>query len=97
LEVEIAQMSNLQAPRKQIVSTLFDDGDGVLVDLNSRRYYQLNESAMMVWTGLEKGHAVPEIVSEMTSTFSVSPEHAVKSVEKILRDFQANNLLQVQP
>lgn len=80
-------------PRQQIVSTLFDDGDGVLVDLNTRRYYQLNASAMMVWTGLEKGHDVPELVREITSAFSVSAEHAMTSVERILRDFQANNLL----
>lgn len=84
-------------PRKQIVSTLFDDGDGVLVDLETKRYYQLNESAMMVWTGLEKGQAIAEIVTEMTVTFEVSPEHAVKSVERILRDFQANNLLRAEP
>lgn len=84
-------------PGKQIVSTLFDDGDGVLVDLNTKRYYQLNESAMMVWTGLEKGQALPEIVSKITSTFEVSREHAVESVEKILRDFQANNLLRPKP
>ena len=90
-------MSNLQKPRKQIVSTLFDDGDGVLVDLNTKRYYQLNESAMMVWTALEKGRAIPEIVSEITFTFEVSPEHAVESVERILRDFQANNLLRAEP
>jgi hypothetical protein len=90
-------MTNLQKPRKQIVSTLFDDGDGVLVDLNTKRYYQLNESAMMVWTALEKGHAIPEIVSEITFTFEVSPEHAVESVERILRDFQANNLLRAEP
>jgi hypothetical protein len=89
-------MSNLQVPRKKIVSTLFDDGDGVLVDLDTKRYYQLNESAMMVWTGLERGHDIPEIVSEITSTFSVSSEHAVKSVERIRRDFQANNLLQAE-
>lgn len=90
-------MSNLQMPGKQIVSSLFDDGDGVLVDLNTKRYYQLNESAMMVWTGLERGHAIPEIVSKITSTFEVSPEHAEESVEKILRDFQANNLLRPKP
>ena len=90
-------MSNLQMPRNHIVSTLFDDGDGVLVDLNTKRYYQLNESAMVVWTGLEKGHAIPEIVSEITSTYEVSPEHAVESVQRILRDFEANNLLRAEP
>jgi Coenzyme PQQ synthesis protein D (PqqD) len=90
-------MSNLQMTRNHIVSTLFDDGDGVLVDLNTKRYYQLNESAMVVWTGLEKGHAIPEIVSEITSRYEVTSEHAVESVERILRDFQSNNLLRAEP
>ena len=90
-------MSKLQVPRKQIVSTLFDDGDGVLVDLNTKRYYQLNETAMVVWSGLEKGQDLAGIVDEMTAIFSVTPDHAVESVERILRDFQANNLLRQEP
>ena len=90
-------MSKLQMPRKQIVSTLFDDGDGVLVDLNTKRYYQLNESAMVVWTGLEKGQDLTGIVDEITSLYEVNADHAVESVERILRDFQANNLLRVEP
>lgn len=79
-------------PNKQIVSTLFDDGDGVLVDLDTKRYYQLNETAMMVWDGLEKGHTISEIAKTFTSAFDVSPEHAVNSVERILRKFQSLNL-----
>jgi hypothetical protein len=90
-------MSKLLVPRKQIVSTLFDDGDGVLVDLNTKRYYQLNESAMLVWNGLEKGQDVAGIVDEITSIFTVTPDHAAESVERILRDFQANNLLRAEP
>lgn len=90
-------MKNLQVPRKQIISTLLEDGDGVLVDLHTKRYYQLNESAMIVWSALEKGYAIKEIVGEITSTFEVSPEHAVESVERILGDFQANNLLLAEP
>ena len=89
-------MSRLEIPTNKIVSTLFDDGDGVLVDLDTKRYYQLNESAMVVWSGLEKGHNISEIVGLLTATFSVSPEHASESVERIIRDFQANNLLRSQ-
>ena len=81
---------------KQIVSTLFDDGDGVLVDLDTKRYYQLNETAMMVWNGLEKGHTVEEIASTITSAFDVSPEHATDSVEKILQKFQSYQLTDPQ-
>jgi hypothetical protein len=79
-------------PNKQIVSTLFDDGDGVLVDLDTKRYYQLNETAMLVWDGLEKGQTISEIAEKLTSTFDVSREHALKSVEKILQKFDTLEL-----
>lgn len=76
----------------QIVSTVFDDGDGVLVDLETKRYYQLNETAMIVWDGLERGNTIAEIANKFTSTFDVQQEHAVNSVERILQKFQSLNL-----
>ena len=79
-------------PNKQIVSTIFDDGDGVLVDLETKRYYQLNETAMMVWDGLENGKTVTEIAGKFTSAFDVEQDHAVKSVERILEKFQSLEL-----
>ena len=79
-------------PNKQIVSTVFDDGDGVLVDLDTKRYYHLNETAMIVWSGLEKGQTVNEIADQFTSAFDVSPNHAVNSVEKILQKFHSLEL-----
>ncbi len=79
-------------PNKQIVSTLFDDGHGVLVDLDTKRYYQLNETAMLVWDGLEKGQTLSEIAEKLTATFDVTPEHALSSVEKILQKFETLEL-----
>ena len=77
---------------KQIVATVFDDGDGVLVDLETKRYYQLNETAMIVWDGLENGSSVADIADRFTSKFEVDQEHAVNSVERILKKFQSLNL-----
>ena len=77
---------------KQIVATIFDDGDGVLVDLETKRYYQLNETAMIVWDGVENGSTVAQIAGEFTSKFDVEQEHAVSSVERILEKFKSLNL-----
>ena len=77
---------------KQIVATIFDDGDGVLVDLETKRYYQLNETAMIVWDGLENGSTVADIAHQFTSKFEVDQEHALNSVERILKKFQSLNL-----
>lgn len=83
------------APRvlDHIVSTDFEGGEGVLVDLNTKKYYQLNETAMLVWRGLEGGRSLPEIVNEMTAGYDVTPEHARRSVEQILKTFQSLKLV----
>jgi hypothetical protein len=81
-------------PHEHIVSTEFEDGEGVLVDLNSKHYYQLNETAMLVWRGLEDGQSLPEIIGKMTAAYDVTEEHAAASVEKILEDFESRNLVE---
>ena len=82
-----------QQPFEHIVFTDFDGGDGVLVDLNTKKYYQLNETAALVWRGLESGRTNEEIVKEMTVAYDVTPEHAAASLEKLLRGFQSHKLI----
>lgn len=83
----------LPIPHEHIVSTEFEGGEGVLVDLNSKHYYQLNETAMLVWRGLEEGRSLPQIVGSVTSAYDVAPEHATTSVEKIILDFRERDLV----
>ncbi|HEV3467733.1 MAG TPA: PqqD family protein [Pyrinomonadaceae bacterium] len=75
-----------------VVSTDFEGGEGVLVDLNTRKYYRLNETAMLVWRGLEKGRSLEEIVEEMTGEYEVTREHARESVARILDNFKSLRL-----
>ena len=71
-------------PNDQVVFTDFDGVEGILVDLNTKKYYQLNETAMLIWKGLEKRKALPEIVSDVTDVYDISPEMATRSVERLL-------------
>ena len=80
-------------PHDHIVFTEFDGGEGVLVDLNTKKYYQLNETAMLVWRCLEKGKTLSEVVEEMMAAYEVTKEQAAQSVEKLLRNFQAYQLV----
>lgn len=80
-------------PQEHIVSTELDGGEGVLVDLNAKRYYQLNETAMFVWMRLEKGQTASSILEEMVNAYDVSPEHAAESIERLLQDFQSRKLV----
>jgi hypothetical protein len=81
------------SPGKHVVATDFDGGEGILVDLNTKKYYQLNETAMIVWKGLEKGRTMGEIAAEITSSYEVALDKARVSVERIVDNFQTYKLL----
>jgi hypothetical protein len=80
-------------PGKHVVVTDFDGGEGILVDLNTKRYYQLNETAMVVWKGLENGKTMNEIVADITSSYEVAPDQATVSVQRIVDNFQSYKLV----
>jgi hypothetical protein len=68
----------------QIICTEFDGGEGILVDLNTKRYYELNETALLVWKGLEKGLGIDDLVAAVIAEYEVEPEHARSSVENLM-------------
>jgi PHD/YefM family antitoxin component YafN of YafNO toxin-antitoxin module len=90
-------LSEIPTPHDHIVSTEFDGGEGVLVDLNTKRYYQLNETAMLVWRSLENKESLQEIINKLTSVYDVKQEHAAQSVEKLLEHLQTYKLVHPRP
>lgn len=71
-------------PNDQIICTEFDGGEGILVDLNTKRYYELNRTALLVWKGLEKGLGMDDIVAEVMAEYDVQADHARSSVETLM-------------
>jgi len=80
-------------PWDQIVCTEFDGGEGILVDLITKKYYQLNETALLVWKGLEKGLDTDEIVSQVVDQYDVQPESARTSVENLIARLKSYRLV----
>ena len=79
--------------RDHVVCTEFEGGEGILVDLNTKRYYQLNETALLIWKGLEQGCTSEEIVNEVLAQYAVDPGHARQSVETLLRSLISYRLV----
>jgi Coenzyme PQQ synthesis protein D (PqqD) len=80
-------------PHEHIVYTEFDGREAVLVDLNTKRYFTLNETAMLIWRALEAGRTKAEIVHELTGNYEVTPEHAAAAIERLLNSLAAHRLL----
>ena len=83
-------------PCKHVVFTDFDEGEGILVDLNTKRYYQLNETAKLIWKGLEQGKSLSQIVAEVIDCYDVTPDHAARSVQRTVDSFQSYKLVSTQ-
>ncbi len=84
---------SIQRPHEHVVYTEFDGREAVLVDLNTKRYYTLNETAMLIWRGLERGQTKEELVRELTEHYDVTAEQAAASVERLLTALAAHRLL----
>lgn len=85
--------SSIGVPGKDIVFTDFD-GEGMIVDLNTKQYFKLNETAALIWRNLESAKTIDEIVAELQSRYEVTREHAASSIKRLLEKLAANNLVQ---
>jgi coenzyme PQQ synthesis protein D (PqqD) len=80
-------------PFDHIVFTEFDDSEGILVDLNTKKYYQLNETAMLIWKGLEQGLGPREIADQIVESYEITANDAVRNVDEIVAKFQMYSLV----
>jgi len=91
-QTEVLVMAN-SAPYDHIVFTEFDDSEGILVDLNTKKYYQLNETAMLIWKGLEQGLGTHEIANRIVDNYEITPSDALRNVDEIVEKFQMYSLI----
>lgn len=77
----------------QIILTKFEEGDGVLIDVRTKRYYRLNETALAVWHGLQEQQPLAQIAEQLTIDYDVSAAQAHLDVAAILQDFQTRQLV----
>jgi hypothetical protein len=83
----------LLSPHEHVIFTDLDGTEGVLVDLDTKQYYRLNETASVIWRGLTKGTPLVDIATEITEQYDVTLEHAQSSIEAAIGDFMGHRLL----
>jgi Coenzyme PQQ synthesis protein D (PqqD) len=81
-------------PPEHVIFTDLDGIDGVLVDLNAKQYYVLNETASLIWRSLAKGMPLEDIARDVADVYDVTVAHAQASVEKAVGTFSTHRLLQ---
>lgn len=80
-------------PQDHVVFTEFDGTAGILVDLNTKKYYQLNETATLIWKGIANRAPIVEIANILAASYEVTPEDAQRNVKSIVQQFQDYKLI----
>jgi predicted secreted protein len=85
-------MSEMQ-PNPQALFTELDDGTGVLLHLETKFYFTLNPTAVVVWKSLGEGATPAAIADRLTATFRVEREAAERDVTALLDELLAGGLV----
>lgn len=81
-------------PRPNVVSTLLEDGERVLLDLTTMRTYTVNPTGALVWTALGEGLAIPATAQRLAERFEITPEDAEAYVASFLADLAGRGLVE---
>ncbi len=86
--------ARLPVPNPQVLFTEIDDGSGVLLHLDTKFYYTLNPTAVVVWRALGDGTAALDAIAErLAAEFVVTPEVARRDVATVLDNLLADGLV----
>jgi hypothetical protein len=85
-------MSEMQ-PHPQALFTELDDGTGVLLHLETKFYFTLNPTAVVVWKALAEGASRGAIADKLTAAFRVERDVAERDVAAILEEMLSGGLV----
>jgi Coenzyme PQQ synthesis protein D (PqqD) len=73
-------------PHAQVVDTKLDDGEVVLLHLESKTYFSLNVTGERIWQGLKEGLSLREIRRRLQEEFDVDENTADRSVLDLVEE-----------
>lgn len=72
------------------------DNEAVLLDLETKCYYGLNEVALEIWKLINGTRKINSIAENICEQFEVTPEKALGSVTKLVKEFEDNGLVTIK-
>src|SRR5215207_7806894 len=81
-------------PHSEVVDTRLDDGEVVLLHLESKTYYSLNPTGERIWQGLKEGLSLRSISQRLQAEFEVDEENANRSVLDLVNELCEQKLVQ---
>ncbi len=81
-------------PHPSLVFTRLDDTEAVLLHLDTKRYYTLNETGTRIWELLQQGRCAQEIAQTLQGGYAVTDEEAMPVLLAFVDELQQEGLVQ---
>jgi hypothetical protein len=79
------------------VLTAHLEGEAVLLHMETKDYFRLNETAAVVWKALERGRDRAAIVAELVEGFDVDAAEAAEELDRLLAELAGRGLVVAAP
>ncbi|MGB9736216.1 MAG: PqqD family protein [bacterium] len=79
---------------EDIIVTELDNNEAILLDMRSKRYYSLNETALVIFKGIESNLTREQIIEQIMSAYDVDRDNASKSVESLVQKLLSFNIIE---
>jgi len=83
-------------PSNDVTLTELQNGEAVLLNLRTWKYYSLNETGVHVWKHATDGAQLSEIATSMSKQWDVTPDEATSAVTRLLSDLIDEKLIDVR-
>jgi hypothetical protein len=95
MSVDANQTEQYLRPHPKCLLTVLDDGNGVILNLDTKFYFTLNETGVALWQALEGGAGTArEIARELAQKFEVEESEALDDVRAVLLELVAEHLVE---
>jgi hypothetical protein len=81
-------------PHPSLVFTQLDDTEAVLLHLDTKRYYTLNETGTRIWELLQQSRSAQEIALALQDNYAVTDEEAMPLLLAFVDELQQEGLVQ---
>jgi hypothetical protein len=80
-------------PHPEVVDTVLEDGETVLLHLERTTYYSLNPTGTQIWQGIKQGLPFWEVSRRLQAIFAVEADRADRSVLTFVHELVQHQLV----
>lgn len=83
-------------PAPDVTYTKLDEEEAVLLNLETKQYFSLNETGLLIWERLQEQSALADVAAALSQSYDVEQEAALRYVRRFVETLRQDGLVTAQ-